>query len=150
VIRRVLVAVDDSPASLAAARLAVELAATWNASLRAVSVVGDHLVDERLAAVLGPPEPEPLARRRENAASAVLRHLARLAEQSGVPIETRQLDGEPAAVILDEARRWPADLVVLGRSDRHGAGEPYIGAQTRQVLEFADRPVLVVPQGRRS
>jgi nucleotide-binding universal stress UspA family protein len=147
-IRRVLVAVDDSPASLAAARAAVELAAGWHASLRAVSVVGDHAVAERLAAVVAPAGGESLERRRARAASAVLRHVERLAERSGVPIETLLREGSPAAVILDEARRWAADLLVLGRSDRHAAGEPAIGSQTRQVLEFAEEPVLVVPRGR--
>jgi nucleotide-binding universal stress UspA family protein len=87
-------------------------------------------------------------RRRRHAASSVLHHVARLAEQSGVLIETRLLDGLPAAMILDEANRWPADLIVVGRSDRHEAGEPYIGSETRHILEFADRPVLVVPPGR--
>jgi nucleotide-binding universal stress UspA family protein len=147
-IRRVLVAVDDSPASLAAARAAVELAAGWQASLRVVSVVGDHALAERLAAVVAPADGEPLDRRRARAASAMLHHVEQLAERSGVPVETRLREGAPAAVILDEARRWPADLVVLGRSGRHAAGEPAIGSQTRQVLEFAEEPVLVVPRGR--
>ena len=48
---------------------------------------------------------------------------------------------------LEQSRTWPADLIVLGRSDRPGPGEPYVGAETRRVLEFADRPVLVVPGG---
>lgn len=143
--RRVLVAVDDSPASLAAARTAVALAAGSGASLRAVSVITDHAVAERLAAAL---EPEPLGRRRRHAASSVLHHVAQLAEQSGVPIDTRLLDGSPAAIVLDQARSWPADLIVVGRSDRHETGEPYVGSQTRHILEFADRPVLVVPQSR--
>ncbi len=143
-IRRVLVAVDDSPASLAAARTAVELAAGWSASLLAVSVVGDHVLAERLATVLGP---EPVVRRRTHAADSVLHHVAQLARQAGVSTETRLLQGLPAAMILDEASRGSADLIVVGRSDRREAGEPYIGSETRHILEFADRPVLVVPPG---
>jgi hypothetical protein len=45
-----------------------------------------------------------------------------------------------------QARFWPADLVVMGRSDRHGPSSPYLGGVTEHVLEFANCPVLVVPQ----
>ncbi|HET8683969.1 MAG TPA: universal stress protein, partial [Micromonosporaceae bacterium] len=68
-----------------------------------------------------------------------------LADRAGVPVETVQVDGEPAARVLAQARAWRADLVVLGRSDRPGVGEPYVGGHTRHVLEFAEQPVLVVP-----
>ncbi|MBN9946213.1 universal stress protein, partial [Listeria monocytogenes] len=43
------------------------------------------------------------------------------------------------------AREWQADLVVLGKSSRSASGEPYIGARSRHVLEFADQPVVIVP-----
>jgi nucleotide-binding universal stress UspA family protein len=64
---------------------------------------------------------------------------------AGWEIETRQLGGEPARHILTEARGWPADLIVIGKSGGRQLGEPYVGSQTAHVLEFADRPVLVVP-----
>jgi nucleotide-binding universal stress UspA family protein len=47
--------------------------------------------------------------------------------------------------VLAQAREWRADLVVLGRSREAGVGDPFIGGQTRLVLEFTDIPVLVVP-----
>ena len=53
--------------------------------------------------------------------------------------------GEPAQEILQEARRWPADLVVIGRGPEPGVGGPYVGRETRIVLEYAEQPVLVVP-----
>jgi nucleotide-binding universal stress UspA family protein len=86
VIERVLLAVDDSPDSLAAARLAVE---------------------------------------------------------------TDLLTGDVGPAVLDAARAWSADLVIVGRAGRRKSGEPYVGAQTRHVLESAEQPVLVVGSGRR-
>lgn len=47
-IRHVLVAVDDSPAGLAALRLALDLARGWEAKVRTVTVVADHNLAERL------------------------------------------------------------------------------------------------------
>lgn len=155
-ISRVMVAVDDSPAALAAARLAVALAQGWGGCLRAVAVVADHAITEQLRAELagrsGPAQLDRaggLAGRRTAAANAVLRHVAGLAERSGVPVETVQVEGDVAAELLEQARTWPADLIVLGRSDLPGAGQPYVGRHTRHVLEFAEQPVLVVPAGRR-
>jgi len=99
---------------------------------------------------LGETDPtDGLARRRDESATAVLRYVEALARRASVPLETVRLDGEPAARVLEQSRAWPADLIVLGRSDRPGPGEPYVGAGTRRVLEFADRPVLVVPGGDR-
>jgi nucleotide-binding universal stress UspA family protein len=139
VTNRVLLAVDDSPAALAAARLAVDLARTCGAALRVVTVLTDHVMAERLGSDMA------VLERRRRAAASVLRHVARLAEGAGIPVDTAVVEGEPAGRILDAARRWPADMIVVGRANSPGAGQPYIGSQTRGILEFADVPVLVVP-----
>ena len=68
-----------------------------------------------------------------------------MARDAGAVADTRRIEGEPARGVLDEARAWQATLVVIGRSGRRGAGEPYMGRETRHVLEFAEQPVLVVP-----
>ena len=52
----------------------------------------------------------------------------------------------PAALLLDAARSWDADLLVLGRSDVGRVGPAYVGAVTRGVMEFSEAPVLVVPR----
>jgi len=141
VIDRVLLAVEDSPDALAAARTAVDIARGMRARLRIVHVLVDHEFDAGLAAATG-------AGREGGgrpAATTILRRVTAIAEAAGVEVETAVLDGGIGQAILDDARRWAADLVVLGRSRREASGEPYVGAQTRHVLEFAERPVLVVP-----
>jgi nucleotide-binding universal stress UspA family protein len=74
-----------------------------------------------------------------------------LARAGGVEVETVLLTGEVGRTVLEEARRWHADLVVVGKSARSASGDPYVGAVTRHVLEFCEQPVLVVPPtgGRR-
>lgn len=145
-ISRILLAVDDSPAALAATATAVDLAAACGATLRAVTVVADHEVTELLRAS---GDRRTIQQRREGAAGSVLRHVTRTADRSAVPVETSLLAGEPAPRILDEARTWSADLIVVGRAALSGPGQPYVGGQTRHVLEFADVPVMVVPPSRR-
>ncbi len=143
-ISRILVAVDDSPASLGAARAAVELAAGLGARLRAVNVLRDHVLSQTLERMSGY---QRVGERRDIAAAGVLGHVAALARAAGVEeVETCQLEGEPARCILAEARAWPADLIVIAKSSQQRrAGEPYVGGETANVLEFAERPVLVVP-----
>jgi nucleotide-binding universal stress UspA family protein len=146
VIERILLAVDDSPDSLAAARVAIELAGTLSARLRIVHVSADHLLDAAVEAVSGRPA---VGARRAQAAAAVLTRVAGLAEAAGVPAESSLLAGDAGPTVLDAARDWRADLIIVGKSARSATGEPYVGTQTRHILEFADQPVLVVPPRRR-
>lgn len=144
-IARVLLAIDDSPASLAAVRFAVELATACGATLRAVTVVADHAVTE----LFGGSADEAVHARRRHSAGSVLGHAAAAGRRRCVAVETALLEGEPAPRILQEARQWPADLIVMGRDGVPRAGEHYLGGQTRHVVEFAGVPVLVVPKDRR-
>lgn len=141
-IERVLLAVDDSPDSLAATRLAITLTGQLRALLRAVHVSADHQLEAALTAATG--QPQAIQRRHQPAAS-ILKRVAALATAAGLDIETELLAGDIAPAVLDAARAWRADLLILGKSARSLSGEPYVGAQTRHILEFADRPVLVIP-----
>ena len=140
-IRNVLVAVSDSSDGWAAAHLAIEIAGGMAAHLRVVHVVVDHELEVALSAVTRTAPPGVLP-----GESPLLRRVAGLAEAADVYAETRLLRGPVGRAVLDEARSWKADLVVLGRAGRWHSGEPYVGAQTRHVLEFAMVPVLVVPR----
>lgn len=145
-ITRILVAVDDSPAGLAAARLAMGLAVVCGADARAVTVLMDGLIDQTLSGIGGGVESvDALRARRGGGQTALLRHVVDLGRGQGIVPETVALLGEPAPCILDEARAYQPDLVVIGRSSRREAGQPYVGSEVRHVLEFAEVPVLVVP-----
>lgn len=136
---RILVAVDDSPAAVAAARTALDLAADHGGALRVVTVVHDHLLARALD------DGAAAERRLVTAGQAVLGWLADLASSRGVPCDVVLRDGEPFRQIIDEAEAWDADLIVIGRSDSRGPSPAYLGSETAHVLEFARQPVLVVP-----
>lgn len=140
--KRLLVAVDDSADSLAAARLAIDLAMVLHAQLRVIHVSADHLIDATVAAASGLPA---VAERRAQAGRAVLNRVAAMADTAGVPAKTELLSGDTGPVVLATARDWPADLVIVGKSARSASGEPYVGTNTRHILEFAEQPVIVVP-----
>jgi nucleotide-binding universal stress UspA family protein len=144
VIERILVATDDSRAGLEALQRAVELAGQFVATLRVINVHADSDVTTALLASGA----ARMAERRSNAVQSLFRHASQLAARAGVEIQTLELRGEPAHQILEQARSWPADVVVIGRGEERGVGGPWVGRQTRMVLEFADQPVLVVPPRR--
>lgn len=141
--RRILVAVNDSPAALAAARAAVHLARATGAEVRFVHVLGDG---ELARALDGTDHGRPVEERRTRAATSLLQRLVAQAHREGVRADSAGLEGEPARLVLGQARSWGADLVVIGRSDVPATGRPYVGTVTRHVLEFSDGPVLVVPR----
>lgn len=140
-ITHIMVAVDDSRDSLAASRLAVELARGLGARLRAVHVRADHGVEAAIEAATG----TPVGGRRDAAEASLLARVAAMAEGAGVVVETVLLSGRVEAALLQAARDWGADLVVIGKSGRGAVGDPYVGSLTRHVLEFAEQPVLVAP-----
>ncbi len=126
-IRRILLAVDDSAPAFAAADLAVELAGSLAARLRAIMVAEEGHEPAR-----------------------VLDAVAARARKAGVAAETGTVsDGlPPYEQTLAEAQRWGADVIVMGRSDQRRLGPAYVGSQTSRLLEFTETPVLVVPGPR--
>lgn len=139
---RILVAVDDSPASLAGVHLALELARHLDASVRFVHVLADGEVLRALRALH---HDGTLVERRERGVELLLGHVEVEAQRAGVPSVGVSLEGEPGQVLLAETRAWQADLLVVGRADVGRPGTAYVGEVARQLLEFSELPVLVVP-----
>ncbi|MGO8826257.1 MAG: universal stress protein [Acidimicrobiales bacterium] len=143
-LQRILVTVDDSPESLKAARVAAELAGHLGARIRVLTVVEDSVVASEIERVAGPESRQ----RREQGAQHLAEHVRREVCEFGVPegdVEIRTQVGNPFRRILEEARDWPADMVVMAVSDERGVRSPYVGSVTQQVLEFTSCPILVVP-----
>jgi nucleotide-binding universal stress UspA family protein len=136
-VARILVCVDGSRASLEAARGCIDLAARWHSRMRAVYVVEREDID-------GGGEAVRVERLRRSGESFLARIVA-LGEERGLEVERAVLEGVPFEVILDDARRWKADLIVMGRMGRAGPGRALLGSEAERVLEFTDRPVLIVP-----
>jgi nucleotide-binding universal stress UspA family protein len=146
----ILLAVNDTPAGLAAARTAIRWARRSDASLRALHVLPDWAPlptppGRPTGATGAPTTGDDAAARRALGSAAVLHHVAELARREGVTVETVAMTGSPARAILGQASSWPADLIVLGRSGVRHVGQPFVGSQVLNVLEFAEVPVLVVP-----
>jgi nucleotide-binding universal stress UspA family protein len=141
---RMLVTVDDTTESLRAAATAARLCVDLHATVRVLTVIEDDLVGEELDRATGS---QALERRRQ-AATNLLEFVRRRICAEGVEpsrVEVKQALGEPFRLILDEARNWPADMIVMAVSDERRIRSNYVGSVTEQVIEFSTCPVLVVP-----
>jgi len=76
-----------------------------------------------------------------------LAQAANKVQQSGTTAETALLEagGERiASVIKDEARRWQADLIVIGTHGRSGLNRLLLGSVAEGVVRGAAVPVLLI------
>lgn len=117
--------------------MAIDLARRWSSQLRAVYVVENAELD-------GSPDADLTARLRDSG-RAILSRIAAIGGEQGVNVVQGLLEGVPFDTILDDARAWKADMVIMGRTGRTGPGRALLGSEAERVLEFADRPVLIVP-----
>jgi len=77
----------------------------------------------------------------------ILAQAEKMVQQAGVAVQKRLLhaDGERIAnVIVEEARRWPADLIVIGTHGRSGFSRILFGSVAEGVVHTADVPVLLI------
>jgi universal stress protein A len=52
--------------------------------------------------------------------------------------------GKPAAEIVNAAKEWPADVIVIGSHGRAGVTRVLLGSVAEAVMRHAPCPVLVV------
>jgi nucleotide-binding universal stress UspA family protein len=141
-LRKILVPIDGSGASLAAHRLALDLAATYGAVLILVYVVDASVLAE-LSRLSGQETPR-LLQDMEESGQRLLATLLQESQKQGVKAEMDLRHGMPDEIILQEASRHQVDLIVMGKIGRKKHLRSLLGSVTMRVLEVAEAPVLVV------
>lgn len=141
---RILAPVDGSATSRRGLEEAARLAKTLQAQLRLL-----HVVDES-ALTLNPEvttATTPLIDEFVAGGKEVLKASADLAQSFGITAETvlyENLSGRVADLILEEAKKWDADLIVMGTHGRRGIRHAVLGSDAEAVVRSATVPVLLV------
>lgn len=140
--RRILVPVDFSEWSLAAIRLAQQVAPQATLVLmHAVEVPFEGKM--RLAGVAD----EVVMHYRSAAQREALQRLSALAAQAGLSPDQVRLStpegAEPWMLIVQEEQERDCDLVVIGRQGRHAIDEFLLGSTTRMVIADGAVDVLI-------
>lgn len=140
---RILLAVDGSVHS----ELALEVVATthWpqGSRVRVVSVIPDAGFVPLDWAFDTPPGVDPdlePARHHHLALDRAMRDLG----SPGRHVERMALHGRAASAIVDEARAWDADLIVVGSRGRGVWRSMLLGSVSAEIVDHAPCPVLVV------
>jgi len=143
---RILLAVDGSPFSEAAAQALISETRTQDAEVLVLEVVEPFIFT-------APPESAPgyapeMAARQEDqfkAARATVTKIADILRRAGFKkVETRTVEAETRMGILAVAEDWNADLIVLGSHGRRGLKRFFLGSVAEGVARHANCSVLIV------
>lgn len=156
-IRRILVALDASPHSLAALEAAVELAAMLRAELLGLFVEDINLLrlgELSLAreiyahsATASPIDSQHVERQLRTQAERARQALAERAERAQVRWAFRVTRGAVASEVLAAAAE--ADLITLGKVGWSVIGRRRLGATAQAIVSKAPAPALISRQGAR-
>ena len=147
-IKRILCPVDFSDFSLRALDRAVAIARSHGASIRALHVAWDPLL-EGLMPYVGPEGLEPLNWPKVDREGLLVQLKEFVSGAStGVPVEYSVVEAPKVhEEIVAQADRISSDLIVLGTHGRSGFQLLVLGAVAEKVLRTARQPVLTVPRG---
>lgn len=141
---RILVPVDGSDAANRGLMEAIAMAKSEGATLRLVHVVNDLVFDTGYAPTM---LYDQLIDSLRGAGKEILRKAESMAREQGVEPHTVLLESIGARVaelIVEQARQWPADLIVMGTHGRRGLRRLVMGSDAEVVLSLSPVPVLMV------
>jgi len=136
---KIVVGVDGSDASIAAARAALRYAEAFDGEVHAVHVA--HLAAAVIAAVGAAPVAAfdmTDAERRE-----VWSRMSPVLDEASVAVERVDLEGYPPDVLVDYAAETGADLVVVGSRGRGDFASLLLGSVSHRVVNHAPCDVLI-------
>jgi nucleotide-binding universal stress UspA family protein len=137
VYRKILVAYDGSASGRKAFDAALELAHKHAAELYVVSVA-------RPLEIADDVEAEAVMENSRKYHRHLLAELRPLASAKGVKAHFEVPTGHPAEQIIFDADRHGVDLIVVGDRGRSKFARLLLGSVSKQVVQYAGRPVLVV------
>ncbi len=135
--KKILVAIDDSPATATVFEKALELAQKDAAQL----MIGHSIelpASSQLTVNLVDLEIET------RQAQSLLQFYYQKAKTQGIMAESSCQTGDPGTNICDLGRSWGADLIVLGRRGLKGFAELLAGSVSNHVVHHAPCSVLIV------
>ena len=143
--KRVLVTVDGSDTSNLGLREAIELAKDQHSALRLI-----HVIDFTLAyTAVEAPYVAEYKNALQAAGEKVIADCSAAAAAAGIEFDSKSIVIDTLGqhiydAIEEEAKRWPADLVVIGTHGRRGFRRLFLGSVAEGLTRVASKPVLLV------
>ena len=149
--KRILIPVDGSESANKALVTALQLAREAGGRVRLIHVI-EELAYLSGYAQFGGYSGELITAIRESG-TKLLNDAMAIAQAAGVEADNLLLDnfgGRLAEAVVDAAKQWNADLIVVGTHGRRGVGRVLLGSGAEQIIRLARVPVLVVRLGEES
>ena len=146
--KRILVPVDGSSTSNRGLDQAVRLARDGGATLFLLHVVDEHVIvqySEAMATITD----EYLEALRESGQKILARAQA-TADRQGISCKTvlvENIMGSVADIIVEQAKKQRADVIVMGTHGRRGVRRIVLGSDAEGVVRNSPVPVLLVRTG---
>ena len=137
--KKILIAHDGSKYSQKALKKAVELATQLGSSIVVLSVIPELRLTE-----LSPLDQGRFQEALEVETKKILERVKASLKKKSVPVKTVIRQGNAAEMILETAKKLRVGLIVIGSHGRHGVERFLLGSVSTNVVEHADRPVMVV------
>lgn len=145
--KQILVATDGSAPAARALDEAIELARGQNAKLRIVHVVEEGLV---LPAEIPSANLAEVEQKLRADGESLLRAAVARARDAGVDAETalvEEMGWRSGPAIIEQAGKWPADLIVCGTHGRRGISRMLLGSDSEYIVRHTPVPVLLLRVG---
>lgn len=143
--QRILVPFDGSTTSAFGLDEAIKLAKLTGASLRLIHIVDAFTITTGLvSSAYYADEVPPQAK---EAGEQILEQARTRVEASGVKVDTflfSSLLPRVSETVIEQAKAWKADLIVIGTHGRRGVGRVLLGSDAEQIVRTAPVPVLLV------
>jgi nucleotide-binding universal stress UspA family protein len=141
---KILVPVDGSETSIRGLNEAIKMAKAQGSRLLLVHIVNEFILDSTYApGVYSANLIETLVK----GGREVLDSAEKAAQREGVKAETvliESIGGVAADLILERAKQWQPDLIVMGTHGRRGLARLAMGSDAEQVVRAATVPVMLV------
>jgi nucleotide-binding universal stress UspA family protein len=139
--QKILIAVEDSPHSLEAARAGIQLAHRVNAEVAIMCAIN---IGVTIASPEVVPTPIEIINVQREEAHNVIEKVKAIYDGSR-PIHEFMPEGDPREEIVAVADEWGAHIIVLGTHGRTGLTHLLMGSTAEYVVRHSKVPVLVVP-----
>jgi nucleotide-binding universal stress UspA family protein len=146
VFKKILVPVDGSDTSEAGLKTAMGMARDSGGMLFILHVIDEHVLLQTADYMGGSYYEETIDSLKE-AGRRVLAKACAKVEKAGVPykaISVETVEGGVASLILAQARKSKADVIVMGTHGRRGLSRMVMGSDAEGVVREANVPVLLV------
>lgn len=145
---RILLAIDDSKCSEAAIAAVLDQAHRSDLEVLVLHIVDScQLTPVSLSFAQRPSIGRSLSSLRNQwheRANALVTCTAERLAAAGIKAGTQVREGEPAAIVVEEASQWHADVIVLGSHGRSGANRFLLGSVSNAVARHAPCSTWIV------